>query len=407
VTSAGLTAEASPRLGAVSVSAPGPATERLTRILYFAIGAAGIIFGALSIEPFRLQLFGGDAVGSVVYWCVLISPPVLLCALSHLSSMRVLRALAITEAVVFVVGLLIWFIWRATPLPAHSDIPWILSITAIPVVCVAIVARREIAWSYMLLVCAMSGVLRAITTTYDMPILIGIEDALYALVLQCTFVGLTLLTRRSAAALDAASRIAAVEVARRAARLGRRQERLRIDALVHDSVLSTLLIAGRGQAQADVISRSAARTLDQLDDFRVTSPTGAVPISELEWRLKSLAATVAPDASFRSEVANELALPAPVVAALLGSVGEALRNSAAHAGTEHVVSRELLVRGVDGGVQVVVRDDGVGFDPTDVPGNRLGVSQSIIGRMEGLAGGQAWVSSAPGGGVEVVVSWSR
>jgi signal transduction histidine kinase len=49
---------------------------------------------------------------------------------------------------------------------------------------------------------------------------------------------------------------------------------------------------------------------------------------------------------------------------------------------------------------VFVRDRGPGFDPTAVPGDRRGVRESIVGRME-RHGGRARITSPPTGGTEV------
>jgi signal transduction histidine kinase len=55
---------------------------------------------------------------------------------------------------------------------------------------------------------------------------------------------------------------------------------------------------------------------------------------------------------------------------------------------------------VTGRTQVFVRDRGPGFDPAAVPGDRRGVRESIVGRMQ-RHGGRARVTSEPGGGTEV------
>ena len=68
---------------------------------------------------------------------------------------------------------------------------------------------------------------------------------------------------------------------------------------------------------------------------------------------------------------------------------EAMLNAARHAGGE-VVGLHRARRGV---VDVFVRDRGPGFDVASLPEGRLGVRESIIGRMR-RAGGQATVSLA-------------
>ena len=57
-------------------------------------------------------------------------------------------------------------------------------------------------------------------------------------------------------------------------------------------------------------------------------------------------------------------------------------------------------------VTVFVRDRGPGFDPDAVPGDRLGLRQSVVGRMD-RHGGRAIVTSAPGEGTEVQLEMPR
>jgi CheY-like chemotaxis protein len=59
-----------------------------------------------------------------------------------------------------------------------------------------------------------------------------------------------------------------------------------------------------------------------------------------------------------------------------------------------------------GAVDVFVRDRGRGFDPDAVPGDRYGVRNSIIDRMQ-RHGGSAEVRSAPGDGTEVRLHLAR
>ena len=60
----------------------------------------------------------------------------------------------------------------------------------------------------------------------------------------------------------------------------------------------------------------------------------------------------------------------------------------------------------DGGIDVTIEDDGVGFDSRDVRPHRLGILVSIRGRMSAIPGGSASVESNPGEGVLVRLRWS-
>ena len=57
-------------------------------------------------------------------------------------------------------------------------------------------------------------------------------------------------------------------------------------------------------------------------------------------------------------------------------------------------------------VTVFVRDRGAGFDLADVPEDRLGLRQSVIGRME-RHGGTAAVRSGAGEGTEIQLEMPR
>ena len=384
------------------------AGERVTRVLYVALGTSAIVFGGLSLDPFLAQAEQPAYAASLAAWLLLFGLPTALGLLSKRTPLRVLRVIALAEGVIFLVVLTLWLVFWSVPLPAGADIPWVVTFTAIPAVAVAIVTSHSVAWRYTILASVMSGILRAVTSADPNAILVGTEDGLYTLLFLSLFVGLTLVTRRTAARLDAAEEAGRHNFAGRAARVARKQERLTIDALVHDSVISTLLMAGRGGVATDVVSEHAAKTLGQLDALRAPARDNVIAGSEVLRRLTELTAELAPDAELRANLHDHLEVPAVAVDALLGAVGEALRNSvaAAGAGQQRPVVRTVVVRASRRGIRVAVHDDGVGFDPKQVPAERLGIAQSIIGRMERIAGGAAAVRSRPGDGTEVVVSWT-
>lgn len=386
------------------------ATERLTRVLFFSGGAAGIIFGALAYGSAEAQVYAPLPAFSYVVWLLVAGLPAVLCIFSYVLPLRTLRAIAAGQAAVVLANLILWLLFRSEPLPVGSDVPWIITLTGIPAVYVAVVATGRVALAYLLAISILGGMLRAATTNYADPFLVGLEDALYSLLLPGLLITLTLATKRGAAALDAAVHCARRDGMREAAQLGAKQARLTMDALVHDSVISTLLIAGRGGVRANVVSRHAQRTLFQLEEFPKSQRSDdGITLSHFEGRLKALAERVAPGIDIRSDVRPASALPAEVALALEGAAGEALRNSVAHARRRDGgrVNRFLDVTETDGRLQVVVSDDGVGFDPDDVPDDRLGISHSILGRMHGIRNGGATVLSRPGAGVKVVLSWTR
>lgn len=82
-------------------------------------------------------------------------------------------------------------------------------------------------------------------------------------------------------------------------------------------------------------------------------------------------------------------------------VQEALNNTAKHASARHVA---VALRTVDDGLQIVVRDDGLGFDPgatSETPSRSLGLRQ--MRERAAALDGRVTILSRPGQGTEVRV----
>jgi signal transduction histidine kinase len=87
------------------------------------------------------------------------------------------------------------------------------------------------------------------------------------------------------------------------------------------------------------------------------------------------------------------------LAAIAEATREAVVNAAKHAGVDEI---SVFLEVEADQVTVFVRDRGVGFDASTVDGDRRGIADSIVGRMQ-RHGGTATITSAPGEGTEVVL----
>jgi signal transduction histidine kinase len=87
----------------------------------------------------------------------------------------------------------------------------------------------------------------------------------------------------------------------------------------------------------------------------------------------------------------------PAVEAVVAAAREAMTNAAKFGDGSTV---DVYAESTPESLQVFVRDRGPGFDPAAVPGDRRGVRESIVGRME-RHGGRARITSPPTGGTEV------
>jgi signal transduction histidine kinase len=178
--------------------------------------------------------------------------------------------------------------------------------------------------------------------------------------------------------------------AERAARV-RETERAEIAAHLHDSVLQTLALIQRSSGDAAQVARLArAQERDLRDWLYGPRPTAVATIA-------GAVREAGADVEDRHGVAVELVVVGdePMgdrAVALVAALREAMLNAARHAGAPVSVYVEA---GPDG-VEAFVRDRGHGFDPSAVPPDRLGVRESIIGRME-RHGGSAQVRSDAAG----------
>ena len=87
----------------------------------------------------------------------------------------------------------------------------------------------------------------------------------------------------------------------------------------------------------------------------------------------------------------------------MAAVGEATLNAARHSGATEV---SVFVEVEADAINAYVRDLGSGFDPASVAGDRRGIADSIIGRLERHSG-TAHIESRPGAGTEVVMRLPR
>ncbi|MFC9560798.1 PspC domain-containing protein [Agromyces sp. NPDC056965] len=175
----------------------------------------------------------------------------------------------------------------------------------------------------------------------------------------------------------------------------REEQRSEIAAHLHDSVLQTLaLIQNRAGATSEV-ARIARAQERELRDWLFAGDTPAD--SDLGTDLRDFAAALEIDYAVTVDVVVVGESRERASGEMAAAAREAMLNAARHAGGEVSV----YVESTPETVEVFVRDRGPGFALADVPGDRLGVRESIIGRMR-RAGGSGEVRPGVGGvGTEV------
>ncbi|MFJ2443133.1 MULTISPECIES: PspC domain-containing protein [unclassified Streptomyces] len=189
----------------------------------------------------------------------------------------------------------------------------------------------------------------------------------------------------------------------------RAQERAEVAAHVHDSVLHTLTLIQRNADEPGEVRRLARAQERELRAW-LYRPEGTGKDEDEE--PSTLAEAVKRTAA---DVEDYHGVPIEVVvvgdcpldeklAAQMQAAREAMVNAAKYGGEGGAVQ---VFAEVDGRtVFLSVRDRGPGFDLDSVPDDRMGVRESIIGRMQ-RNGGTARLRSVPGGGTEVELEMER
>ncbi len=176
------------------------------------------------------------------------------------------------------------------------------------------------------------------------------------------------------------------------------RERQRFAAHLHDSVLQTLALVQRQAHDPVAVARLARR---QEYALRAWMAGEAELVSDtLVAALRDVVATVEDehDITIEFTAISDRALDASSEE-LVAAAREALRNAARHARGAAVF---VFCQVSQHGVEVFVRDEGPGFELSEVPAERRGIRDAIVGRMA-FAGGWATIESSPGQGTEVVL----
>lgn len=385
------------------------ALERMQRTVYFAIGLAAALFAALfstGANGFLAQVDQLRAPFGLFTILVGVAIPASLALLAWVLSIRALRVLVTATAAGFIAAQVLWVPFMTSDVLSDGARPWLQGFGAIHATLLAVAWNRPAVWAFPLAQGPLVATVEYFASGQHLEpsLLDGIGTLVTSLILTGAGAGVV-----TAAALQdqEAQRARAVAAREAALRTGER-EQARINALVHDEIMSVLIAAVRSPAPAGVAER-AERAVGSVQAIRGSAERDtAYPAEQFVAAMRATAAEISEHIVVTSSVTATAPVPASVVAALAEATGEALRNSVLHAGgPDDAVNRVVAVTVAEDEVRVTVRDDGRGFVPRDVSTRRLGLQVSIHGRMRALDGGGSHVSSTPGAGTTVDLWWTR
>ncbi|MGW4477607.1 sensor histidine kinase [Rhodococcus triatomae] len=319
----------------------------------------------------------------------------------------VVRAAGCLAAITYLIALAtgLWA-WHGPDLTDGQAV-WLSTFPGVASLAAATAWRPAIAFGHMIVGCAGAQYLNWVARDSGLTSAL-VPDIVFTVMFCSLFVGAAVMALRTGRIVDSTMDATHATAAAAAASYARTVERERIDAMIHDGVMSTLLLASR-HGVTPSLSTQAAKTLQQFDALRAgPGSDDRFGAAEIVTHLRIAASDVDEGLTLdirRGPGSEALTMPADTVRAIGAALAEALRNSIRHAGPD--AERSVTVRLADDHLGVEVTDTGCGFDPRSVPPHRLGLAVSITGRMAQQPGGSAQIDSRPAAGTRVHLGWSR
>jgi signal transduction histidine kinase len=391
---------------------PRPARRPISRALIEIVASRsvaffGLAFGAQTVPVALDQWKYADDTWFLIIGIGIFGSLVLAVVASIVK--KFVRAANSAVIILFLIALVTWPIGVDGAVWTSIDRPWLWFLITVATAAAAIALPVWLATFYLLLAPTLYAIIRSSDSGGGVhPALVSL-DVIYAVILGGAVLIIVTMLRGAAATVDAAQATALSRYVDAVREHATEVERVQVDAIVHDSVLTTLLSAGAAtdaESQA-LAARMAGNAIGHLqaESSTSTAPTDDVKVSVLAERIGLASSTLSSLIDVRTARLGENALPAPAAEALYSASLQAMVNSLQHAGNADGVVHWVSVTGLTaGGVVVEVGDTGRGFSMEDIPVERLGLRVSIIERVSN-AGGTVEVDSVPGEGTAIRLIW--
>lgn len=374
-----------------------PSQYRAIGITLGAIYALYAARGVVSEWQFRPAIDWESSLVSALAWVPGVAALVFFVAGSVLWGRRALLVAAIS----FPLAIVLWPLVGNSNDSARLDF-WIHAMPGHAAVAALLTLPRILAWLALLLDCTLVELVLqqvGLVRTWET----SLVRLAFTVTVASFFFILVLLTLRQINRSNQAMLRSARDQTEAAMMQARDKEIARLDRLTHDFVLSLLSAAAEG-VPTDKLRVQAETARRQLGEARPDEgEVGTVEemVSRIAARCERYEVPVVASGEWRAEEC----LPRQAAVEIEAAVEEAVRNTVRHSDGGSRVTITGDRNPSRPAVTIRICDDGPGFDPASVNA-RLGVSHSILQRIETLPGGRVAIDSAPGQGTVVTIVWS-
>lgn len=381
--------------------------RQIETVISRSIAASGLVFGGQSIPALLAQANEVNSAWFIASVLGIYGSFVVVIVFSILR--RGVRLAHAIVSVIYVIVLVTWPIATIHPHTKVDDNPWLYLILTVATATAAIAFSTRAATIYLFAVPTLYGILRATPQGGGVPPQRAILDAIYAIILGGAIMIIVTMLRQASSNVDTAQGTALDRYSHAVRQHATEVERVQVDSIVHDSVLTTLLSAARAfQPEAmDLAGVMASNAIGHLHDAALVQPDDGttVRMRAISRKIVDAARGMSEPFELRVHDLGSRTMPVPAGDAVYSAAVQAMVNSIQHAGSGPDVKRWIAMRGVrPAGIEVVVGDTGGGFTVSSVPNERLGVRVSIIERVAN-SGGSAEIASSPATGTVVTLRW--
>jgi len=368
----------------------------------------GLVFGLQAVPAVLEQLPTAQTVWAIIFGVGIYGGIVATLVASF--AKRWVRGVNAYVSFAYLLALAGWAFVVEEPLTVATERPWLWLLCTVATSTAAIAFSTWQATAYLIITPLVYGLVRITPAGGGATVPSASLDIAYAIILGGAVLILITLLRQAAASVDNAQGTALDRYAHAVRQHATEVERVQVDSIVHDSVLTTLLSAARAYTPEakELATRMARNAMGHLKDAAAASPDddATVTLQQLAKRITDSLSTLSGNFELRTRSVESGSIPIQSSEAVYSATMQAMVNSLQHAGADDVNRWLVVEQAHGGGIRIGVGDDGAGFAFDTVPSERLGLRVSIIERVSN-AGGSVEVDAGPDRGTVIWITWPR